>query len=82
MPWGLVRQGVRRLFLGEDGGVRKPLQNLAICLVLLAAMAPAWRRAWALARPRTEPATAFAPLSHMLMSGFFLVQGFFIEMPR
>lgn len=37
-----------------------------------------WRFASAVARPRTEPATALAPLSHMLSRGFFFVHGFFI----
>lgn len=32
----------------------------------------------AVALPRALPIAEFAPLSHMLMNGFFLVQGFFI----
>jgi len=35
--------------------------------------------AWAVARLRVEPNTMLAPLSHMLISGFFLIQGFFIS---
>jgi hypothetical protein len=38
--------------------------------------ADAWRFASALVRPRAEWTTAFAPLSHMLMYGFFFNQGF------
>jgi hypothetical protein len=41
-------------------------------------MVAAWRLASAVARLRTDPATALAPLSHMLKNGFFLVHGFFI----
>jgi hypothetical protein len=37
-----------------------------------------WRFASAAARPRAEPTTAFAPLSHMLKKGFFFVHGFFM----
>ena len=29
-----------------------------------------------MARPRIEPATALAPLNHMLNNGFFFIQGF------
>jgi hypothetical protein len=36
------------------------------------------RFAAAVAWPRALPIAEFAPLSHMLMNGFFLVQGFFI----
>jgi hypothetical protein len=36
------------------------------------------RFAAAVAWPLAEPAIAFAPLSHMLRKGFFLVHGFFM----
>jgi hypothetical protein len=36
------------------------------------------RFAAAVAWPRALPIAEFAPLSHMLINGFFLVQGFFI----
>jgi hypothetical protein len=34
--------------------------------------------ACAVACPRAHPATAFAPLSHMLTNGFFFIHGFAI----
>jgi hypothetical protein len=42
-------------------------------------MAVAWRFASAVARVRADPITALAPLSHMLISGFFLIQGFLMR---
>jgi hypothetical protein len=45
-------------------------------------MVAAWRLLSAMARLRAEPATALAPLSHMLKKGFFLVQGFFNWLSR
>ena len=62
--------------LGEDG---------AACQILLflsdAALADALncRLASAAAWPRTDPATRFAALSHMLMNGFFFSQGLLIS---
>ncbi|MBB5405240.1 hypothetical protein [Paraburkholderia youngii] len=41
--------------------------------------AEAARLAAAVVRTRAELATVFAPLSHMLRNGFFLVQGFFMS---
>lgn len=42
----------------------------------LVAAALIWRLASAVAWPRIVPANRFAPLSHMLMNGFFFNQGF------
>ena len=44
--------------------------------VALVIAMPDWRLASAAIRPRAELATVFAPLSHMLMNGFFFNQGF------
>ena len=55
-----------------------PVQNRTICFEPSAMMAIAWRFASAVARLRAGPITALAPLSHMLISGFFLSQGFLI----
>lgn len=41
-----------------------------------------WRFASATTLPRAELATEFAPLSHMLMNGFFFSQGFDTGAPR
>jgi hypothetical protein len=42
-------------------------------------MAVAWRVVSAVARLRADPITALAPLSHMLISGFFFIQGFLMS---
>jgi len=69
----------RRFFLlAGFGGVRALVQKSAICLLPLRTAAAVCLLAAALARPRTDPATAFAPLSHMLIKGFFFVHGFFM----
>jgi hypothetical protein len=75
-----IHRGERRFlfFLGGGTGVSALLQKSAICLALFVIMVVAWRFASAVARLRAEPATALAPLNHMLSHGFFLVQGFFI----
>ena len=52
-------------------------QNLATSLEFLVIVLAAWRLASAVARLRAEPATALAPLNHMLNNGFFFIQGFF-----
>ncbi|WP_159462867.1 hypothetical protein [Caballeronia telluris] len=54
------------------------VQKSAICLFPLLTAVDACRFAAAFACPRAEPATAFAPLSHMLINGFFFVHGFFM----
>ena len=41
-----------------------------------------WRLASVAAFPRAVFAKVLAPLSHILIKGFFLVQGFFIGMSR
>lgn len=48
-----------------------PIPRVVAALVSRWAAAVAW--------PRARPITAFAPDSHMLMNGFFLVQGFFMQ---
>jgi len=55
-----------------------PVQNRIICFEPSAMMALAWRFASVVARLRADPITAVTPLSHMLISGFFLSQGFLI----
>src|SRR6476620_2536023 len=49
-------------------------------LVALVIAVVDWRLASAAILPRAELATEFAPLSHMLMNGFFFNQGFDIEL--
>jgi len=51
---------------------RALVQPRAACL----ATATPWRFAAAVAGPRARLATAFDPLSHMLINGFFFVHGF------
>jgi hypothetical protein len=41
-----------------------------------------WRLVSAAILPRAELATEFAPLSHMLMNGFFFNQGLTLRTPR
>ena len=61
-----AQRRVRRFF-GLRGGVSAADQKVDAC-----------RFACAVARPRVEPMTAFAPESHMLRNGFFFTQGFFM----
>ena len=63
-----VHQRRAFFFFAGLGGARAAVQNAAVP-----------RFAAAVARPLAEPATAFAPLNHMLRNGFFLVHGFFIS---
>ena len=56
-----------------------PVQNRTICFVLSGVVAAVWRFASAVARLRADPITALAPLSHMLISGFFFSQGFLMR---
>jgi hypothetical protein len=58
--------------------VNAAVQKSAICLLPCLTAVDACRYAAALACPRADPATAFAPLSHMLINGFFFVHGFFM----
>jgi len=55
-----------------------PVQKRIICRVPSLIIDAAWRWAAALAWPRAAFNTEFAPLSHMLMNGFFASHGFFI----
>ena len=48
-------------------------------LVAFAIAVAVCRLACAVAWPRIEPAAEFAPLSHMLMNGFFFSQGLLIS---
>jgi hypothetical protein len=63
---GRERQRRALRFLGF-GGVSTAVQKMT-----------ASRFAAAVACARADPATAFAPLSHMLKNGFFFNQGFFM----
>lgn len=69
-----------RFRFGLAGKVSAPAHRSIICLVPSVTIALAWRFDSAVARPRAEPMAAFAPLSHVLMNGFFLVQGFFMAL--
>ena len=66
-----------RLFLPLDADppVMASAQKLNASLVALLIAMVDWRFASAAILLRAEFATAFAPLSHMLMNGFFLSQG-------
>jgi hypothetical protein len=55
-------------FVFGFGGVSAALQN-----------AEAARLDAAIVRPRAALATVLTPLNHMLMNGFFFVQGFFMS---
>lgn len=62
--------------LGDGGAVCQSLVFLSIAAL---AAALNCRLASAAAWPLTEPATRFAALSHMLMNGFFFIQGLLIS---
>jgi hypothetical protein len=66
--YGIDQRRARRFF-GFDG-VSAAVQKLTVS-----------RFAAAATRPRAEPATAFAPLSHMLRNGFFFSHGFLMSVP-
>lgn len=68
MPPPIQRRLFRFLDLGGD--------NAVVQKVLIS------RFAAAVACPLADPATAFAPLSHMLRKGFFFVHGFFMMTSR
>ena len=65
---------------GREAGVAT--HALPTSFVALVTALAAMRLACATACPRTDPATEFAELSHMLMNGFFFNQGFDIMMLR
>jgi hypothetical protein len=71
-----------RLFFRFDvvADVMAPVQRLNMSLVALVIAVVDWRLASAAILPRAELATECAPLSHMLMNGFFFNQGFDIEL--
>ena len=71
VPRGYV-QGFLRLVAG---GLANPAQGPSMSLVALVNAADDWRLASAAILPRALLATELAPLSHMLMNGFFFIQG-------
>ena len=81
-PALLPSHRILRFLRGADGGLSTFVQKSSICFVpTVAAVDEAFlisRFAAAVPWPRALPIAEFAPLSHMLMNGFFLVQGFFI----
>jgi len=64
------------LAFGEDGAVCQSLVFLSIAALTAALNC---RLASAAAWPRTDPATRFAALNHMLMNGFFFSHGLLIS---
>ena len=68
----------RPFFFFRGGGASAPVQKSVICFMPSFIIVAACRFAIAVARLRAEPATALAPLNHMLNKGFFFSQGFFI----
>ena len=66
-----------RFFLrfGVVADVMAPVQRLNMSLVALVIAVVDWRLASAAILPRAELATELAPLSHMLMNGFFFNHG-------
>lgn len=66
------------LLLGVVSALRQKLATSFAPAVIIFA---AFRFPSAVIRLRVEPAIAFALLSHMLMNGFFLVQGFLTSSP-
>ena len=67
------------LRLGAVDPVIASVQMENMSLVALLTTAVDWRFAADAMRPRALLATEFAPLSHMLMNGFFLSQGLDID---
>src|SRR5688572_21560371 len=67
-----------RFFVG--GATRPAAQKLKTSFVAFIIAVVDWRLTCPAARPRNEPAAALAPLSHMLMNGFFFSQGLAISM--
>jgi hypothetical protein len=59
----------------DVAGPLDPGQAANMSLVAFVTAAVVWRFASAAIRPRAVLATEFAPLSHMLMNGFFFNQG-------
>ena len=74
--------GHRFLFrFGDAVDVVAPVHRLDMSLVALVIAVVDWRLASAAILPRAEFATELAPLSHMLMNGFFFNQGFDTRVP-
>jgi len=67
-----------RRFGATSGGARTLAQKSTACATPSVIKAAAWRLLSAANLLRAEPAMVFAALSHMLMYGLRLVQGFFI----
>jgi hypothetical protein len=68
--------GKRFFFLRFDVvGLRDPVQAANMSFVAFVTAVLAWRLASTAIRARAVLATEFAPLSHMLMNGFFFNQG-------
>jgi len=65
----------RRFFFVDDRTFDLPLQKSITCLSVSAWIDATCRLAAAVAWPRADPSILFAELSHMLMNGFFVVQG-------
>lgn len=68
--WGTQRRRLGLAF-GDMGAFM-----LLKALVALVTAALVWRLTCAVARARIVPTIRFAPLSHMLINGFFFSQGF------
>ena len=64
-----------RLRFFDVAGLLDPGHAANMSLVALVTAAVVWRFASAAIRARAVLATEFAPLSHMLMNGFFFNQG-------
>lgn len=70
----------KRVFLRLGGAaVTNPGQTPSMSLVAFVIAAVDWRFAWAANLPRAVLATVLAPLSHMLMNGFFFIQGLDVD---
>src|SRR5688572_18026341 len=75
---GRVPQRDFFLRLAAAGGAINPAQKSSTCRVPSRVAVFACRLVSAAARPRADPAALWTPLSHMLIHGFFLVQGLLI----
>jgi hypothetical protein len=72
---GTLQTPGKRVFLRFGvAAVTKPGQAPSMSLVAFVIAAVDWRFASAAILPRAELATELAPLSHMLMNGFFFIQ--------
>ena len=70
-----------RFFLLVAPAVHGLVEASTIALLVVRIAVVVCRRASRMTRPRTLPATALAPLSHMLKNGFFFSQGFRTQSP-